>query len=75
MAGTYDAQMKQKKATLEANQAARAARTDQQQLARLDKIFGVGLGAAKERAKLLKRIEDAKNKKVEAPKEEVKTEE
>ena len=75
MAGTYDNQMNAKKATREANQAARAARTDQQQLARLDKIFGVGLGAAKERARLLRRIEGAKNKKQEPPKvEDVKIE-
>lgn len=34
--------------------------TDQQQLERLDTMFGKGLGAAKERAKLAKRIDDAR---------------
>jgi len=33
------------------------ARSPQQQLARLDRAFGQGQGAKKERAKLLKRIE------------------
>ena len=31
-------------------------RTPQQQLAHLDRLFGAGLGAAKERAKLARRI-------------------
>tara|TARA_B100000085_G_scaffold250305_1_gene246546 strand:- start:172 stop:363 length:192 start_codon:yes stop_codon:yes gene_type:complete len=43
--------------------AARAALTDQQQLDRLDKILGVGVGAAKERARLAKRIEAGASKK------------
>ena len=34
----------------------RAKRTDQQQLARLDTMFGEGKGAQKERARLLKKI-------------------
>ena len=35
---------------------ARAKRTDQQQLAELDKVFGKGKGAKKERARLKERI-------------------
>ena len=41
-------------------QAERAARTPQQQLAKLDAMFGSGLGATKERAKLAKLIEGKK---------------
>jgi len=37
----------------------RASITDQQQLEKLDFLHGKGLGASKERAKLLKRIEAA----------------
>lgn len=36
----------------EARQLERVGRTNQQQLARLDQAFGVGLGAVKERARL-----------------------
>tara|TARA_Y100001937_G_C6997548_1_gene274941 strand:+ start:35 stop:226 length:192 start_codon:yes stop_codon:yes gene_type:complete len=43
--------------------AARAALTDQQQLDRLDKILGAGVGAVKERARLAKRIEASASKK------------
>lgn len=42
---------------------ARAAITDQQQLARLDKILGVGVGAKKERERLAKRIVSEAKKK------------
>ena len=45
--------------------AARAALTDQQQLDRLNKILGVGVGAKKERARLAKRIVDEAKKKKE----------
>jgi hypothetical protein len=45
-----------------ARQEARAARSDDQQLARLDELFGPGVGAKKERARLLSRIEERKNK-------------
>ena len=41
---------------------ARAKRTDKQQLAELDRVFGKGNGAKKERARLKERIKDAKNK-------------
>ena len=41
---------------------ARAKRTDQQQLAELDKVFGKGKGAKKERERLKERIKDAKSK-------------
>ena len=37
---------------------ARAERTDQQQLAELDKVFGKGKGAKKERARLKERIKN-----------------
>ena len=39
----------------------RAQRTDEQQLAKLDQKFGVGQGAQKERARLLRRIEENKH--------------
>tara|TARA_Y100001970_G_scaffold259516_1_gene340578 strand:+ start:15802 stop:16008 length:207 start_codon:yes stop_codon:yes gene_type:complete len=48
--------------------AARAALTDQQQLDRLDKILGAGVGATKERARLAKRIEAGAKKKASASK-------
>ena len=41
---------------------ARAKRTDKQQLAELDRVFGKGNGAKKERARLKERIKNAKNK-------------
>ena len=47
---------------------ARAALTDQQQLTRLDKILGVGVGAKKERERLAKRIVSEAKKKTSAPK-------
>lgn len=58
----------------EARCQARAERTDEQQLARLDEIFGEGMGATRERERLLKRIEDRK-KKTEEKTEEAKKEE
>jgi len=48
--------------------AARAAITDQQQLDRLNSMFGEGLGAKKERARLAKRIVSAAKQKAPAPK-------
>lgn len=44
--------MSKKEKTIKDNIAAAAKRTPQQQVARLDKMFGKGKGAAKERAKL-----------------------
>ena len=41
---------------------ARAKRTDQQQLAELDRVFGKGNGAKKERARLKARIAEGKKK-------------
>ena len=41
---------------------ARAKRTDKQQLAELDRVFGKGKGAKKERARLKERIKNAKTK-------------
>ena len=43
-------------------QEARAKRTDQQQLNRLDKMFGKGKGAEKERTRLKERIKNDKSK-------------
>jgi hypothetical protein len=47
---------------------ARAALTDQQQLSRLDKILGVGIGAKKERERLARRIVSEAKKKTASPK-------
>ena len=47
---------------------ARAALTDQQQLDRLNSLFGEGAGAKKERARLAKTIVDAAKQKTSAPK-------
>ena len=44
---------------------ARAERTDKQQLAELDRMFGKGKGAKKERAKLKERIRQSKEGKKE----------
>ena len=53
----------------------RAKRTPEQQIARLDQMFGEGKGAVKERAKLAKRIADAKPKaKAEKPEKKAKAE-
>ena len=41
---------------------ARAKRTDKQQLAELDRVFGKGKGAKKERARLKERIKHDKSK-------------
>ena len=41
---------------------ARAKRTDQQQLAELDKVFGKGKGAKKERARLKESIKNERKK-------------
>lgn len=48
--------------------AARAALTDQQQLDRLNSMFGEGLGAKKERARLAKQIVEVAKVKTSAPK-------
>jgi hypothetical protein len=48
--------------------AARAALTDQQQLDRLNSLFGEGVGAKKERTRLAKIIVDAAKEKASAPK-------
>jgi hypothetical protein len=48
--------------------AARAALTDQQQLDRLNSLFGEGVGAKKERARLAKIIVDVAKQKASAPK-------
>jgi len=44
----------------EAQAEERAKRTPEQQIARLDQMFGKGKGAAKERARLAKQISDSK---------------
>lgn len=48
---------KEKREEAEARQRAAEERTPQEQLARLDAMFGSGVGAKKERAKLLARIQ------------------
>jgi len=53
----WDDREKAKQERIERNLTARAARTPQQQLDRLDKLLGKGVGANKERARLLKEIE------------------
>jgi hypothetical protein len=45
-------------------------RTPQQQIERLDLVFGPGKGAEKERAKLARRIEDTKNPQKGKPEEQ-----
>lgn len=47
-----------KRQRAEQRQAERAARTPEQQLDRLDKMFGINQGAQRERARLLKQIAD-----------------
>ena len=56
----WEARQTVKAEIAEANKKARAERSDEEQLERLDEMFGEGNGAAQERARLLKRI--AKNK-------------
>jgi hypothetical protein len=51
--GIARAKREQKKKEAEERQQARAARTPEQQIARLDKMFGKGKGAERERARLL----------------------
>ena len=48
--------------------AARAALTDQQQIDRLDRLFGEGVGAKKERSRLARQIVEVARKKTSAPK-------
>lgn len=60
--------------TSETNQQTRAERTDEQQLAKLDKLLGEGVGATRERERLTKRIakrqEEAQAKKEKTQKKE-----
>ena len=58
----WDAKEKAKLDTVMENQIAREARSPEQQIQRLDKMFGVGKGAKKERAKLAKQIKNKKEK-------------
>ena len=58
----WDERKRSKEEARIVRQEARASRTDEQQLARLDKLLGPGVGAKKERARLAKRIEDRKAK-------------
>lgn len=58
----YAERRKIKKDALIARQEARAARSDEEQLVRLDELLGPGAGAENERARLLARIEKRKNK-------------
>jgi len=56
------------------NQEARAKRSPDEQLARLDKLLGKDQGAKKERARLLKQIEEEKKNNIKAYKETKKKE-
>lgn len=58
--------LEQRRKTAAERQAAADLRTPQQQLARLDHMYGKGQGAAKERAKLAEKIAKAKTKPVES---------
>lgn len=60
--GVWEDRKKTKEEARVARQEARTARTDEQQLARLDELLGPGAGAKRERARLHKRIEDRKAK-------------
>ena len=57
--------LEQRRSSAAERQAAADLRTPQQQLARLDHMYGKGQGAAKERAKLAEKIAKAKAKPVE----------
>ena len=58
----YQARQEAKVAKRMANLAARAKRSPEEQLARLDSILGKGQGARKERARLLAQITSAQAK-------------
>ncbi|KKM99693.1 hypothetical protein LCGC14_1145420 [marine sediment metagenome] len=58
----WDVKQKAKVELREANKKARGERTDEQQLARLNTMFGEGLGATRERERLIKRIAGQKEK-------------
>ena len=59
----YQSRKEEKSEGLKARQSARAARSDKEQLARLDTLLGKGLGAKRERAKLQARIDSPKKAK------------
>ena len=59
---TWSERQKKKAETITLNQEARASRTPEGQLDVLDRKLGKGLGAKKERAKLLATIKAQKNK-------------
>jgi len=54
----YRAKQKSKLVVAKENKEARANRTDEEQLALLDSMFGQGKGATKERARLAKKLEE-----------------
>ena len=59
----WEAKQKQKLANVDLRQIARDARSDEAQLELLDKKLGVGVGAKKERERLLNRINSKKETK------------
>jgi len=60
-AGSWADREKEKEEARLARQETRVERTDEQQLARLDKLLGKGVGAVSERARLCERIEKRKS--------------
>lgn len=61
--GKWEDRLIAQDAAREERQEARKRRSDEQQLARLDAMFGEGQGAKRERARLLKRIRQQKETK------------
>jgi hypothetical protein len=55
-----DVRLEERRLSAQQRVAEAAKRTPEEQIARLDTMFGVGLGAQKERAKLAKRIANKK---------------
>lgn len=62
LASRSRADRERRREVAEKNAELRAERTDEEQLARLDEMFGSGQGASKERARLAIRIADRKSK-------------
>ena len=61
LASRSSADRDRRKELAETNAVLRSERTDEQELARLDEMFGVGLGAVRERSQLASRIAATKS--------------